>query len=161
MKKQILLFTFLLSFLLLFTVSYISGTQIFVVTSNSMQPTFSYGDVLLAYSQEHYSLDDIISYKINTVVITHRVNAIYTTTSENSTWVEYQTQGDANTASDKVFISQEMILGKVFFIFPFVGYCILIIQSKYFAISLVVLAVTSFIHTTFQKVKTFKRSNES
>lgn len=161
MKKQIVLFTLLLSFLLLFIASYIGGIRIFVVTSNSMQPTFSYGDVLLAVSQEHYSLEDIISYKIDSVVITHRVHAIYTTTSEESTLVQYQTQGDANTASDKVFITQEMILGKVFFIFPVIGYCILIMQSKNFAIGLVVLALTSFTYTTFQKVQTFRRSYES
>jgi len=161
MKKQIVLFTLLLSFLLLFTASYVVGIRIFVVTSNSMQPTFSYGDVLLAVSQEHYFLEDIISYKIDDVVITHRLNAIYTTTSEESTFIQYQTQGDANNASDKVFITQEMILGKVFFIFPVIGYCILIIQSKYFAISLVVLAITSFIYTTFQKLQTFRKSYES
>ena len=152
-KLQVTTFIVLMSFILCSTIGYLLNVKLFVVTSNSMQPTFSYGDVLLAVSQEHYYLNDMISYKINGVVVTHRVKSIYTTYDGQSEFVKYQTKGDANKSADRAVIPEHMVIGKIIYILPLIGYLILLIQSKYTIFTMFIFSIINLIYQLIKKGK--------
>lgn len=130
MKLDKVAFLLLLSYLLLLIAAYILKVKLLVVTSNSMKPTFEFGDVLLAVSQEHYQVNDSISFTANGTIVTHRVLSA----SNDS---QYQTKGDANSSPDLGLISHENVIGKVKTIIPKIGYFVLFLQSKFVFLSLI------------------------
>ena len=139
MKLDTIVFLLLLSYLLLLVAAYILKVKLLVVTSNSMKPTFEFGDVLLAVSQEHYQPNDIISLTVNGTIVTHRVLSASSHFNDGDFVVtmKYQTKGDANSSPDLGLISHANVIGKVKIIIPKVGYFVLFLQSKFVSISVV------------------------
>ena len=88
------------------------GYSIFNVATGSMEPTISQNDVILVKKQDHYKLNDIITFKKDKDFITHRIIKI------NDTYIT--TKGDANNAID-VAITQDVIIGKVIKIYENAG----------------------------------------
>lgn len=165
MKFQNALFLLLISYIVFLIGIYVYKVRLMVVTSNSMQPEFQFGDVLLAKSQEHYKIADIISYKIENTLVTHRVKSIYSKNSnsgENSnSEIFFETKGDANKSSDLTLINKSQIIGKVIFILPKLGFLVLFIKSKYMGLSLVLIFIFYLAKSTFKKVTSFlERSYE-
>jgi len=89
------------------------------VASQSMSPTLELGDlVILDQKQKNLKEDDIIAYKRKDKIIIHRINKIASINNVNY----YYTKGDNNEHMDDIVIEPEMIIGKVKFKVPYVGY---------------------------------------
>ncbi len=80
------------------------GYTFFEVISGSMSPTIEKMDVILVKLDTNYEVGDIVSYKNDGAIITHRI------VEKNGT--TYITKGDANNTIDKP-INEEKIIGKV------------------------------------------------
>lgn len=70
-------------------------TQVMVV-SGSMEPTLLVGDLLIVHEQDSYKVGDIITYRRDGNLYTHRVVEII----QNSD-IEYITRGDFNNVNDE------------------------------------------------------------
>ena len=127
----------LIIYITTFAIGLLLQIKVFIVTSNSMLPTFGVGDVLLAERQEHYSPEDIISFKVEESIVTHRIKSIIK--KEGNTF--FETKGDSNKSADSLLITKAEVLGKVNFIIPKLGYLILFLQSKFVSISLVLVTI--------------------
>ena len=85
---------------------------IFEIGSNSMSPTITTNDLILVKITKDVKVDDVITFKENNSLITHRVIS--------KTASGYITKGDANNENDKN-IGKSQIVGKVIKIYPGAG----------------------------------------
>lgn len=109
------------SFILLTTYNIIPGYNFYVVMSGSMEPTIHTGSIVGTKEETEYNIEDVITAKMKnnqTETYTHRV--IEKQTQEEETI--FKTKGDANESEDPDTITQDQILGKVFFTIPLIGY---------------------------------------
>ena len=89
------------------------GFRIFEVASGSMEPTLKINDVLLVkVNEQDLKQDDIIAYKLDDSIITHRIIMI----NDDSLIVK----GDANNTVDSP-IKKDQVVGKVIKVFPHLG----------------------------------------
>lgn len=89
------------------------GVRIFEVASGSMEPTLNINDVLLVkVNVDDLQKDDIIAYKSENTIITHRIVMI----NDNDLIVK----GDANNTVDSP-IKKDQVIGKVIKVFPHLG----------------------------------------
>ncbi|NLC39473.1 MAG: signal peptidase I [Clostridiaceae bacterium] len=74
------------------------GLKLFIVETDSMQPTFCGGDLVVTRSVDPAQLvvGDIISYKVDSAVVTHRIEEII----DDGNKLSFVTRGDANKAND-------------------------------------------------------------
>lgn len=103
-----------------------SDHQLIVVTSGSMEPQFSPGDTLLVKrGNEHLKKGDILTYRTETGLTTHRAIAF----PEVQGKPHVQTKGDANEAPDPNFTPREAVLGTVEGHYPNTGKLLLFVGS--------------------------------
>lgn len=81
----------------------IFGYTFFEIVSGSMSPTIEKGDMIFVKLDTDYKVGDIVSFKDNDSIITHRI------IEKNDNY--YVTQGDANNVADKP-IKEDQIIGK-------------------------------------------------
>lgn len=107
--------------------SRIVGLQVFHVSSASMEPTYSVGDLLYVkeVDPDSVKVGDPITFVLNEdlVVATHRVVAI---DSENR---RFTTKGDANTTEDAAPVHFNNLIGVPVFSIPLLGYVSAFIQK--------------------------------
>ncbi|MBO9128497.1 signal peptidase I [Bacillus sp. 165] len=97
----------------------IFGYKPLTVLSNSMQPTFSAGDIVLINVDTEPKVNDVITYKHpDGILVTHRI----VKTEEKDGKVFFRTKGDNNNVEDDVFVSRESILGVEAISIPKAGY---------------------------------------
>lgn len=97
--------------------------KVMVVLSGSMEPAIKTGSIVLVKPVREYKVGDVISYydpSNRAKVITHRILKIEKTGEGNF----YQTKGDANDAPDWEIFSEKLIIGKVLFSIPYLGYAL-------------------------------------
>lgn len=113
--KRFFGFAVLIVFFLLFAPSQIGGrTTYAIITGNSMEPDFHKGDLIFALTQSDYSKDDIVLYAHPDIgPVFHRIIGI-----ENSRFV---LKGDNNQWIDTYQPAQTEILGKFWFVLPWLG----------------------------------------
>lgn len=97
--------------------------QPIAVLSNSMQPVFSKGSVVVMDKLKDNDYDDlevydIIYFKVDNIFVIHRIIDIV----EDNGNVYYYTKGDNNTVEDPWVVSRKDIYGKILFSIPLVGY---------------------------------------
>lgn len=88
-----------------------------IVASGSMEPTLSWGDLIIVQQKESYDLKDIVTFKqaAGNRPTTHRIVSMNEAT--------IITQGDANNSSDAP-IAKEQIFGQVILMIPLIGYLV-------------------------------------
>lgn len=101
------------------------GSEIMVVLSGSMAPTFNTGSVVAVkpIKFEEIKKGDIVTFKNeDDLTVTHRVVEI--------TDGKLITRGDANNGNDSIPVTADRVIGKVQYSVPLVGYAIDFIRSK-------------------------------
>ena len=88
------------------------GYTTFEVSTGSMAPTLNIYDVILLELTQDVKIGDIITYKYENELITHRIMKI-----DGDKLI---TKGDANNTEDKS-ITKDAIIGKVISVYPKVG----------------------------------------
>lgn len=106
----------------------IMGYRAYIITSNSMEPTIKKGDVLITkkISENNIKIDDIVTFKKNEEIITHRIAEI----EETSEGKIYKTKGDNNNIEDTEKISYNEIEGEYLVRIPKLGNILLIFENK-------------------------------
>lgn len=112
---------------ILLSVPKLWGYGIYTVTSGSMEPEIHTGDVIYTRPAEFQELQegDVITFSMNQgkTTVTHRIQKI---DQENRL---IQTKGDANEESDRTWISESTVLGKVEYSVRRLGYLALLAAS--------------------------------
>ena len=113
------------------------GYKNFIVLTGSMEPTLNTGDIVFVKETPDIKEQDIISFRVNNSIVTHRVVKIKTV--DNNTY--YATKGDANSDADTELVSLEEIEGKYIFKIPFLGNIINFFQKPMGIIILVAILI--------------------
>ena len=92
----------------------LSGVSLFYVLTGSMIPAIGNGDVVLTIPVRKIKTGDIISFKQNGVVVTHRVTEIQRTPEG----AYFSTKGDNNEYRDSFPVSEQEVMGKAIFVIP-------------------------------------------
>lgn len=101
------------------------GSEIMVVLSGSMAPTFNTGSIVAVkpIPFEQIKQGDIITFKdVDDRTVTHRVMEI----SEG----KLITKGDANDGKDSTPVTKDRVIGQVQYSVPMLGYMVEFIKSK-------------------------------
>ena len=106
--------TIIISTLLILFMLGLFKYQAIAILSNSMNPTFNRGDVVIYQKTNNIFPGDIIVYKNKNQIIVHRVISI------NESY--YITKGDANNTVDYLKVSKEDIKGVYKFHIKYLGY---------------------------------------
>jgi signal peptidase len=106
----------------------IFGYKALTILSNSMQPKFNAGDVILINNKVEPKLNDVITYKHpDGILVTHRVIGTVKKNGE----VFFKTKGDNNNVDDKILIPTSNILGIQKIIIPKAGYVAKFVSSPF------------------------------
>jgi signal peptidase I len=113
----VLLFIFV-SIVFVFNDKFPFKYKIYVVTSESMEPTFYKGDLIITSRESNYSVDDVITYQkdFTHFTISHRI-----VESNNNI---FKTKGDNNDENDDWDVIYEEIRGKLIKVIPDVGWIV-------------------------------------
>ena len=102
------------------------GYKSFIISSGSMENTLSVGDIIFVKEEYNVKQNDVISYREEGHVVTHRAIEIF---NENGK-IYFKTQGDANNAPDNKLVSIENLEGIYKFKIPKIGLAIMFFQTK-------------------------------
>ena len=125
------------------------GYKNFIVLTGSMKPTLNIGDIVFVKETTNIKEQDIVSFRVQNSVVTHRVVEI----KEENEKIIYITKGDANSGNDTELLSIENIEGKYSFKIPFVGRIILFLQKP---IGMIILCLIFSIFLMIESKKTKK-----
>ena len=133
------------------------GIKTFTIISGSMEPNISVNDLVIIKKVEKSEIKkgDIISFKINGEIITHRVINIETDTNGE---ILYTTQGDANNIQDYNKITFENIEGKYIGKIPKVGKIVITLKNKETLTVLIVLLLIIYVLEERNSSKKLKRN---
>lgn len=92
-----------------------------IITSGSMEPNIKVGSLVVVSKQSNYNCNDIITYTLDDLLITHRLISY-----EDNEWI---TKGDANNSIDPWQVRENQIIGKVIFHIPYLGYLLALIKN--------------------------------
>lgn len=118
-EKEILIYAIAIIavFIILFVYSSIKTprllTPVAVVSSWSMEPVLHVGDMVIVTGQENYTPGDIILYYSGQDIIVHRII--------KTQGYSYTVKGDANPVPDPIQPTNDIILGKVEVVVPYIG----------------------------------------
>ena len=111
------------------------GYKNFIVLTGSMEPTLNIGDIVFVKETTDIKEQDIISFKVNNAIVTHRVIEI----KKENEKTFYITKGDANSGKDTELLRIENIEGKYCFKISYFGNIILFFQKH---IGIIILFLT-------------------
>lgn len=104
------------------------GYEAYIVTTNSMNPTISSGDVVIVKKTEQDKIEvgDIITFSKNNEINTHRITNIEEKDGEKY----YATKGDNNNVEDSEKVKFSEIRGKQVITIPYLGNIIQVLENK-------------------------------
>jgi len=129
----------------------------FVVQSGSMSPALKVGSIVFVQPEKQYNKGDIITFKAGgdadiknpQATITHRIVAI----TQNQGGTFYTTKGDANDSPDMTLRLAGLVLGKVVWSVPLIGYPVGFIKTQVGFILLIVIPATIIIYSELLTIK--------
>ena len=112
--------------IVLFSANWFDQVRSFTNISDSMSPAINTGSVTVVQKFPSYSVGDAIAYYSQNEgggeeIVTHRVTGIGGNV--------YTTKGDANQVEDREIVRPRLIIGKVVWIVPYLGYLIRFAKS--------------------------------
>ncbi len=124
---NIILIWLLLVVVALFVLPRISSWRFDTVLSGSMEPAMSTGGVavIMPVNSSDISAGEVIAYRLEGVVITHRVIEV----TNNQGTHSFITKGDANENPDPSPVPAENVVGRVVFDMPYLGYLAAFIRT--------------------------------
>lgn len=131
--------------------------RIFVVQSSSMKPFIKRGSLIFLKKASKYKKGEIITYKMSDkadikdprLTITHRIVKV----TSNKKDIYYETKGDANNISDLYPVNKKLILGKVVYIIPYLGYPVGYAKTQTGFILLIVIPATLIVYAELMSIK--------
>lgn len=123
------------------------GYRFFAIQSQSMEPTFHKGDLIVDVGVKEYSelaVGDVITFWTvidgERVLNTHRITSI----TDNQTYLYFTTRGDNNSVEDSMGVHQSEIVGVYQFAIPKLGGVIDFLQTGTGFLLVIVLPVLLF-----------------
>lgn len=113
-------------------VTFFGYTRLNVLTG-SMSPTINAGDMIIVKRSKEYVVNDIITFKEDESIITHRIVDI----KDNS----FITKGDFNNKNDDNSVNYNQIIGKVIYTIPSYGKKSNILSNPIILISIFVIGI--------------------
>lgn len=107
-----------------------------------MEPTYDKNDVVFVIPKEQYNIGDVITYKKDNEIITHRIVKKVEYSEKEETFI---TKGDNNNIEDNYEIKKEEILGKVCFYIKKIGNIVSYIKSRKGFINVIILIIILFL----------------
>ncbi|HYF75353.1 MAG TPA: signal peptidase I [Candidatus Nitrosocosmicus sp.] len=116
------------------------GYSTMSVLTGSMRPYLQPGDMIVdrIVKAEEIKVGDVVTYKIGSSLVTHRVTEVLTEDSK----ILLMTRGDANNTDDGKPITEEQLIGKVVSRIPYGGYIARFIRSPIGLLLIIVIPVT-------------------
>ncbi len=156
--KKIIKFIILISLIFLFIVNlmltieektHIFGIYMFNIVSESMEPTFYKDDLAIvkSYYYEELQKGDIITFKQDDRIISHRISKIVKNKNEK----QFITKGDNNKVEDIESVNTQDIFGKVVYVIPKIGKIVNYIQNVTGFINIFILIVIICILANFRE----------
>lgn len=100
---------------------HIFGFYPMVVTTGSMEPHLPTGAVVIVHAQKDYQVGDIISFRQEGAVVTHRI--------VEQVEGGFRTAGDANNTQDSGTVATDAVLGRVILCLPWLGKAVLALRG--------------------------------
>lgn len=120
------------------------GYKAYIITTDSMKPQINAGDITIVKDtkEENLEVGDVIAFKKNDKVITHRITNIEEQNEKNI----YTTKGDNNNLEDNEKIEYSEIEGENVLTIPKLGYFIHALENQivFLFIILILLIVLFF-----------------
>jgi len=129
----------------------ITGFSVMTVLSGSMSPYLSAGDMIIIKETDPELLreGDVITYKQNSdLIVTHRIIEL----SENDDGLMFKTKGDANNVEDVGLVSENQLIGKVFFKIPYGGYVARFVRTPYGFVIFILIPLACLILGEIRKI---------
>ncbi len=130
----------------------IGGIKLLTVQSGSMEPAIKMGSVVFVKSQDNYQKGGIITFKNSNnpkETTTHRIIDI----KKENNLIQYQTRGDANNAPDSQWADNSLVVGKVKFAIPYIGYPIGFARTLPGLIILIIIPATIIIYDEILNIR--------
>lgn len=143
------------------TVNLVTGTKGYAVTSDSMAETLTRGDVVFSkkVSFEELKAGDVITVRVSDAgYFTHRIVDI---DADSKT---VMTKGDANDANDPMPTQADMIVGRMVYSIPLLGYISIALGGKsglVLPIILIIIAAALIAANTLIKGKQKMRGDDN
>lgn len=107
-------------------------------------PQINVGDIVIVkeVKEEELKEGDIISFRKNDEIITHRIQEI----EEKDNQTQYITKGDNNNTKDEIPVEYNNIEGKVEKIIPYLGYATIFLKNKTTILVILLIFAAMYIH---------------
>lgn len=133
------------------------GIHLFTVQSGSMEPALHVGSVVIVRAQDNYQVGDIVTFKSfqekdnprPKLTTTHRITEVQSTQEG----IFYSTKGDANDVPDGNQTEKGLVIGRVLFTIPLLGYPIAYSRTQAGLIFLIIIPATLIVYTELVSIK--------
>lgn len=134
------------------------GVKTFAIVSGSMMPEINAGDIVIVkdVNEEELQEGDIISFRKNAEIITHRIERIEIQDNEK----RYITKGDNNNTVDAMYVSFENIEGRVENIIPYLGNVVIFLKNKITIAVILLIYVVIYVYDTKKSNKKMMRKKK-
>lgn len=121
----------------------ILGYQPFTVLSNSMQPSFETGDMVIVKSvnPSEIKVSDVITFQGENKYITHRVVDVI---AENGS-TRFVTKGDNNNVNDEKLVTSSSLVGKQIFLIANAGFIANFVSGPIGFVLIIILPLAGYI----------------